>query len=297
MCSRTSHNRLVGALLAIGLVLVVALAPAQAHGDFKHTWEHIKKKISNPGTINAPNNPLEWTRLKNVPGGIADGVDDTAEGECSQGSFITAIDPGGAIVCDEPVVEGGDGDITGVTAGTGLTGGGTSGAVALAVDPTAVQTRLQSSCAAGQMISSVSQAGAVTCAVDDGSGHVIVSQQFEITAGATSGGGSVLCPAGKKAVGGGAEINFGINDGDFTGVAIQESYPNANGWAVVAIETADNPVAWWASSICDLRNDRIVQGAALVLSCMWSADSGGTEVLSLLRCRPDARRCGGSRCR
>lgn len=32
--------------------------------------------LSTPGTINVANNPVDWTRLKNVPPGFADGVDD-----------------------------------------------------------------------------------------------------------------------------------------------------------------------------------------------------------------------------
>ena len=38
------------------------------------------------------------------------------------------------------------GDVTGVTAGTGLTGGGGGGDVALAVDPSAVQARVAAGC-------------------------------------------------------------------------------------------------------------------------------------------------------
>jgi hypothetical protein len=37
--------------------------------------------LSGPGTINLPTNPLEWTRLKNVPPGFADGVDDGGVGD------------------------------------------------------------------------------------------------------------------------------------------------------------------------------------------------------------------------
>jgi len=62
------------------------------------------------------------------------------------------------------------GDITGVTASTGLTGGGTSGAVSLAVDATAVQTRVVDVCAAGSSIRAIAQDGTVTCETDDDAG-------------------------------------------------------------------------------------------------------------------------------
>jgi len=34
-----------------------------------------------PGVLNDPSNPLEWTKLKNVPSGFADGVDDAGLGD------------------------------------------------------------------------------------------------------------------------------------------------------------------------------------------------------------------------
>jgi len=37
--------------------------------------------LSSPGVINIPSNPLEWTRLKNVPPGFADGVDNAGSGD------------------------------------------------------------------------------------------------------------------------------------------------------------------------------------------------------------------------
>ncbi|KAB2906577.1 MAG: hypothetical protein F9K40_06330 [Kofleriaceae bacterium] len=68
------------------------------------TRYYTQATLNTAGTINAAGNPVQWTKLTGVPAGFADGVD---------------ADSGG--------------DITQVTAGTGLTGGATSGAATLAV--------------------------------------------------------------------------------------------------------------------------------------------------------------------
>lgn len=76
-------------ILVVGLVLGMSLlTPASAHvGDTAaHLWtEHIKPlaldlfytkgRLHNAGTINASGNPVDWTKLKDVPLGIADGRD------------------------------------------------------------------------------------------------------------------------------------------------------------------------------------------------------------------------------
>lgn len=59
------------------------------------------------------------------------------------------------------------GDIEGVSAGFGLTGGGNSGSVSLAVDSSQVQTRVSSSCPSGSAIRSITSTGGVNCEVDD----------------------------------------------------------------------------------------------------------------------------------
>lgn len=47
-------------------------------------------ELSTPGTINLPGNPVDWTNLKNVPAGFADG--DDAEGGAGDGYSLDASD-------------------------------------------------------------------------------------------------------------------------------------------------------------------------------------------------------------
>ncbi|UXI65813.1 hypothetical protein [Tahibacter amnicola] len=60
------------------------------------------------------------------------------------------------------------GDITGVTAGSGLTGGGTTGDVTLAVNPAVVQMRISGTCATGQYLRGVHADGSLLCDVIPG---------------------------------------------------------------------------------------------------------------------------------
>src|SRR5690349_5996016 len=86
-------------LLALSALIVAALiGPAGAHKGAGHIWKaHIRPKLQNPGVINTPTNPVDWTKLKNVPGDLADGTDDGGDptvtqsrvnGSCGAGSSI-----------------------------------------------------------------------------------------------------------------------------------------------------------------------------------------------------------------
>jgi len=114
---------------------------------------YTQTQLNAPGTINTGTNPVDWTRLKGVPAGIADGVDNDSGGDITSITAGTGLSGGGTSgavtlnissvdwsqLTNRPAgLDDGDndsgGDITAVTAGSGLTGGGTSGGVTLAVN-------------------------------------------------------------------------------------------------------------------------------------------------------------------
>lgn len=50
-------------------------------GSTDHDGRYIPKTdLNGPGTINSATNPVDWTKLKNVPSGFADGIDDAGGG-------------------------------------------------------------------------------------------------------------------------------------------------------------------------------------------------------------------------
>lgn len=83
-------------------------------------------------------------------------------GACGAGEAITAIAANGTVTCATV------GDITGVTAGVGIMGGGTSGDVTLNINPAVVQSRVTGTCPVGQAITAIAVGGTVTCAASGG---------------------------------------------------------------------------------------------------------------------------------
>lgn len=108
-------------------------------------------------------------------------------GTCATGQFLQSVNADGTVTCGTD--QSSTGTITGVTAGTGLTGGGTSGAVTLNVDTSVVQSRVTGTCAAGSSIRVIAGDGTVTCELDNDSGGDItgVTPGTGLTGGATSG--------------------------------------------------------------------------------------------------------------
>jgi len=109
-------------------------------------------------------------------------------GVCTAGELMTAVNQDGTVAC-EAVTSGSGGDITGVTAGAGLTGGGPTGEVTLNVNTNVVQVRVTGTCAAGEAMRAVAANGSVLCETDDvGTGDITgVTAGTGMSGGGTSG--------------------------------------------------------------------------------------------------------------
>ena len=83
------------------LVSVIFTAPGGDHGsletvargDHAHDTRYFtQSQLQVAGTLNAPANPMDWTRLKGVPAGFADGVDDNTTYKAGAGISIAGAD-------------------------------------------------------------------------------------------------------------------------------------------------------------------------------------------------------------
>lgn len=103
-------------------------------------------------------------------------------GGCAADQSISAIAQDGTVTCVSD-----SGDISAVNAGTGLSGGGTSGAVELAADTAYLQRRVVGACPAGQAIRAVAANGTVTCVPAEAGDITEVIAGVGLTGGGTSG--------------------------------------------------------------------------------------------------------------
>lgn len=132
-----------------------------------------------------------WSGLSGVPSGLADGVDNDTTylagaglhlegnvfsveprnfqrrvtGICTSGRAIREIYEDGTVACEETY----SGDITAVQAGTGLSGGASSGEVTLSVNTATIQRRVDKYCEPGESIRMIREDGSVVCELDDSS--------------------------------------------------------------------------------------------------------------------------------
>lgn len=71
--------RRTSCLLVLIALVILAVVPAQGHVTkrFGHLWNtHLKPRLATNGSINDSDNPVDWTKLKDVPLSIADGDDE-----------------------------------------------------------------------------------------------------------------------------------------------------------------------------------------------------------------------------
>ena len=158
-------------------------------------------------------------------------------GSCPAGSSIRVVGQDGTVSCQASGDAGGD--ITAVIAGTGLTGGSITGDATLNVDATQIQSRINSSCPAGQSVRSVDASGNVVCEADDdttysaGTGIILNSTTFSVDPSAVQARVTGTCPPGSymqaidadglvscfdDEIGGGNVIIVAKSGGDFTSV-------------------------------------------------------------------------------
>jgi hypothetical protein len=120
---------------------------------------------------------------------------------CSAGNYVSAIGSTGTGTCTAEV-----GDISGVTASTGLSGGGTTGAVSLAVNIAGA------SCSAGQYVSAISATGTGTCTAEANVGDITsVVAGDGLTGGATSGAATVDVVCGSNLACAADSVNLATN--------------------------------------------------------------------------------------
>jgi hypothetical protein len=126
--ARRPKTRAAVTLAATAVAALSLAGTASATTVWQDVWAQIRPLLADSGTINSPDNPVDWTKLKSVPAGLADGLDNGVD-----------------------------------RAGFGLKKNVYPN-VEFAVDRTKIQERVDGSCPTGQAVQSIAQDGSVTCA-------------------------------------------------------------------------------------------------------------------------------------
>ena len=153
-----------------------------------------------------------------------------------------------------PGIPGG-GDITSVTAGTGLTGGGTSGDVTLSADSAYLQRRVSSICSSGNAIRTIAEDGSVTCE--------------PISGGA--GGDITEVIAGSGLTGGGPSGSVTLNVGQGTGITV----------AADAISVDTSSIQARVSGTCTTGNAIRVISSTGTVTCEPISGGAGGDITSV----------------
>lgn len=211
----------------VAFVLIIgAIAAIQAYGDFipgppPSTLGHTSDEIQ----ISTGNGQ---TDLQTALGDMNSRITDLRGVSCGQDQYLQGFDASGVKICrDLPTPQqGGTGDIEGVIAGSGLTGGGTSGTVTLS---SSLSTSF--SCGQGSALRTINlQSGQSSCVdIESGSTTQPSSYNFQYSfSGPIGTSQTYSCNVGYT---GSATVDFFADDCSF-----QPGQPNANSVRVTLVD-------------------------------------------------------------
>lgn len=198
----------------------------------------------------------------------ADKVDSTTvqvrvAGTCAAGASIRSIDSGGGVECE---ADDTGSTITSINAGTGLTGGGSTGALTLgianggvgasqlasgsvgtaAINANQVQARVTGTCSAGNSIRAIASDGTVTCEADDTGGGTVTS-----VASGTGLTGGPITGSGTLSIADGGVGATQIADGSITATEINTASVQARVTGTCAAGSSIGSIAANGTVVCE----------------------------------------------